>query len=82
LQTYVGTYELAPGFDIVMTVEGGQLMTQATGQPKFRVFAESETKFFLKVVDAQLEFVKNDKGELTHVILHQGGRDAKAPKKR
>jgi len=82
LQTYVGTYELAPGFDIVMTVEGGQLMTQATGQPKFPVFAESETKFFLKVVDAQLEFVKNDKGEITHVILHQGGRDAKAPKKR
>jgi len=34
------------------------------------------------VVDAQLEFVKNDKGEVTHVILHQGGRDAKAPKKR
>ncbi len=65
-----------------MTVEGGQLMTQATGQPKFPVFAESETKFFLKVVDAQLEFVKNDKGEVTHVILHQGGRDAKAPKKR
>ncbi len=82
LQTYVGTYELAPGFDIVMTVEGGQLMTQATGQPKFPVFAESETKFFLKLVDAQLEFVKNDKGEVTHVILHQGGRDAKAPKKR
>ena len=82
LQTYVGTYELAPGFDIVMTVEGGQLMTQATGQPKFPVFAESETKFFLKLVDAQLEFVKNDKGEVTQVILHQGGRDAKAPKKR
>lgn len=82
LQAYVGTYELAPGFDIVMTVEGGQLMTQATGQPKFPVFAESETKFFLKLVDAQLEFVKNDKGEVTQVILHQGGRDAKAPKKR
>jgi CubicO group peptidase (beta-lactamase class C family) len=80
LQAYAGTYELAPGFDLVMTVEGGQLMTQATGQPKFPVFAESATKFFLKVVDAQLEFVKNDKGEVTHVILHQGGRDVKGPK--
>jgi CubicO group peptidase (beta-lactamase class C family) len=80
LQTYVGTYELAPGFDIVMTLEGNQLMTQATGQPKFPVFAESDTKFFLKVVDAQLEFLKNDKGEVTHVILHQGGRDVKGPK--
>jgi CubicO group peptidase (beta-lactamase class C family) len=80
LQTYVGTYELAPGFDIVMTLEGNQLMTQATGQPKFPVFAESDTKFILKVVDAQLEFLKNDKGEVTHVILHQGGRDVKGPK--
>ena len=80
LQTYVGTYQLAPGFDIVMTLEGNQLMTQATGQPKFPVFSESDTKFFLKVVDAQLEFVKNDKGQVTDVILHQGGRDVKGPK--
>ena len=64
-----------------MTLEGGQLMTQATNQPKFPLFAESETLFFLKVVDAQVEFVKNDKGEVTHLILHQGGRDQKAMKK-
>lgn len=60
-----------------MTLEGGQLMTQATGQPKFPLFAESETKFFLKVVDAEVEFFKNDKGEVTHIILHQAGRDVK-----
>jgi len=65
----------------VMTLEGGQLMTQATGQSKFPMFAESETKFFLKVVDAEVEFFKNDKGEVTHLILHQGGHDGKATKK-
>jgi hypothetical protein len=64
-----------------MTLEGGQLMTQATGQPKFPLFAESETKFFLKVVDAEVEFVKNDKGEVTGLVLHQGGQDIKATKK-
>ena len=42
---------------------------------------ESETKFFLKVVDAQVEFFKNDKGEVTHIILHQGGQDMKGTKK-
>src|SRR5260370_15261805 len=31
----VRTYELVPDVDIVMTLEGGQLMTQATGQSKF-----------------------------------------------
>jgi CubicO group peptidase (beta-lactamase class C family) len=81
LEKYVGTYELMPNFDLVMTLEGGQLMTQATGQSKFPLFAESETKFFLKVVDAEVEFFKNDKGEVTHLILHQGGHDGKAVKK-
>ncbi len=81
LEKYVGTYELMPNFDLVMTLEGGQLMTQATGQSKFPMFAESETKFFLKVVDAEVEFFKNDKGEVTHLILHQGGHDGKATKK-
>jgi CubicO group peptidase (beta-lactamase class C family) len=81
LGAYVGTYQLTPDFAIVVTLEGGQLMEQATGQPKFPLFAESETKFFLKVVDAEVEFFKNEKGEVTHLILHQGGQDQKGTKK-
>jgi CubicO group peptidase (beta-lactamase class C family) len=81
LRQYVGTYELAPTFSIAITLENGQLMTQATNQQKLPLFAESETMFFLKVVDAQVEFVKNEKGEVTHLVLHQNGRDAKGVKK-
>jgi len=81
LANYDGTYELAPTFSIVITLENGHLMEQATNQPKFPLFAESETKFFLKVVDAQVEFFKNDKGEVTHLVLHQGGRDVSGTKK-
>jgi len=81
LEKYVGTYELMPNFDIVVTLEGSQLMSQATGQSKFPLFAESETKFFLKVVDAEVDFFKNDKGDVTHLILHQGGHDVKGTKK-
>jgi CubicO group peptidase (beta-lactamase class C family) len=81
LANYVGTYQIAPDFALVMTLEGGQLMTQATGQPKFPLFAESETKFFLKVVDAEVDFVKNDKSEVTGLVLHQGGQDIKGAKK-
>ena len=81
LATYVGTYELTPTFSIVMTLEDGHLMTQATNQPKFPLFAESPTEFFLKVVDAQVEFFKNDAGQVTYLILHQGGRDTKGVKK-
>jgi CubicO group peptidase (beta-lactamase class C family) len=73
LDAYIGQYELAPNFILTMTREGDSLMTQATGQPKFELFPESETKFFLKPIDAQVTFVKDDKGVVTHLILHQGG---------
>ena len=53
-------------------------MTQATGQAKLEVFPESETKFFLKVVDAQITFVRDERGTVIHLILHQGGKDQKA----
>jgi CubicO group peptidase (beta-lactamase class C family) len=75
---YVGQYQLAPTFILTVTREGDRLMTQATGQGKIEVFPESDTKFFLKVVDAQITFVKDDSGKVTHLILHQGGRDQKA----
>ena len=81
LRKYVGTYELAPDFSLVMTFENGQLMSQATNQNKNPLFAESESRFFLKVVDAQVEFFKNDKGEVTHLLLYQGGREMKGMRK-
>ncbi|HMV48477.1 MAG TPA: serine hydrolase [Blastocatellia bacterium] len=73
LDAYVGEYELTPAFKLTITNENGQLMMHPTGQPKFELYAESETKFFLKVIEAGVTFVKNDKGEVTHLILHQGG---------
>ncbi|MDQ3013107.1 MAG: serine hydrolase [Acidobacteriota bacterium] len=70
---YVGEYELAPTFTIKISRDGDRLMATPTGQPPAELFPESETKFFLKVVDAQISFVKDDKGAVTHLILHQGG---------
>jgi len=81
LAQYTGTYTLSPTMDVTMTLEGDSLMTQITGQPKFPLFAESEDRFFLKVVDAQVEFVKDAQGKVTHLIIHQGGVDAKAVRK-
>ncbi len=75
LARYVGTYEMAPGRNMSITLDGEQLLTQLSGQQKLQVFAESETLFFLKVVDAQLEFNVSAAGEVASVTLHQGGRD-------
>lgn len=73
-ESLVGLYELAPGFDLTVTRAGDRLYAQATGQEKNELFPESETRYFLKVVDAQIDFVREN-GVVTSVILHQGGRD-------
>jgi len=59
LAEYVGSYELGPGFVFAVTLEGEQLITQITGQPKVPIFAESETIFFPKVVDAEIELLSS-----------------------
>jgi CubicO group peptidase (beta-lactamase class C family) len=81
LSTYVGTYEVAPGVDMMIRLDDDHLTTQLTGQPQFPIFAESETKFFLKVVDAQVEFMKDASGAVTHAVMHQNGRDRTVERK-
>jgi CubicO group peptidase (beta-lactamase class C family) len=78
---YAGEYELRPGFSIAVTREGDRIFAQATGQPKFEIFPESETRFFLKVADAQIEFVRGADGKVTGLVLHQNGRDLPGKRK-
>jgi CubicO group peptidase (beta-lactamase class C family) len=77
LSDYVGTYR-APVPAIEITLKGDQLRSQVAGQGKLLIFPESESKFFLKVVDAQLEFFRDAAGKVTHLILYQNGRELKA----
>jgi CubicO group peptidase (beta-lactamase class C family) len=72
LSRYVGNYELVPGFVLAITVEGDRIFSQATGQGKVEIFPETETRFFLKVVDATLDFSKDEAGNYSKVTLHQG----------
>jgi CubicO group peptidase (beta-lactamase class C family) len=77
---YLGDYELAPNFLMTITSEGGKLMGQATGQQKFELFPSSATEFYLKVVAAQISFVRDQQGKVTQLILHQNGRNMEAKK--
>ena len=74
---YAGTYQLGPNVLLTMSRDGDKFYTQLTGQPKAQVFAESDRKFFLKVVDAQLTF-EIAQSAATSVTLHQNGRDTVA----
>lgn len=80
LKKYVGDYQLAPSFILTITFENGQLFVQATGQGKSAMFAEKENYFFLKLVDAQIEFIKNADGKTERLVLSQGGQQIPAVK--
>lgn len=58
MDTYVGKYELSPGFIIAISRTEEQLFAQATGQPTIEIYPASETRFFIKEVDAQITFNK------------------------
>jgi len=76
LPRYVGVYRNAGGADMSVTLENNQLLSKLGNQNALPIFAESETMFFPKVVDAQLEFSGKDaQGRPTQLTLHQGGRD-------
>jgi len=78
---YVGDYELTPEFILTVYREGDRFWVQATGQPAFELFPESATAFFLKAVDARIEFHKDDGGAVTELVLFQGGQEMPAPRK-
>jgi len=74
LNRYVGAYQMTNGPAMLITLENNQLFSRLGNQQAVPIFPESETMFFLKVVDAQLEFST----DATHLTLHQGGRDMAA----
>ena len=80
LERYVGVYEVAPGVSFTVTRRDDRLFAQPTGQSEAELFALSEKQFFLKVVDAQIEFQTGEGGKVTGFLLHQGGRDIPAKK--
>jgi hypothetical protein len=80
LSQYVGAYQMPNGGPLMLVaMEGNQLTTKLGTQPALPIFPQSETMFFLKAVDAQIEFTKDDaSGKVTQLTLHQGGRDMAA----
>ena len=74
LEKFVGSYAIAPNFVMAVTLEGDQLVTQATGQGKVPIFAKSANTFFPKVIDAELVFDLDAEGKATGLTLIQNGR--------
>jgi CubicO group peptidase (beta-lactamase class C family) len=79
LEAFVGRYDYG-GPILTVTREGKQLHAQLTGQPRFEIFAKSADTLFWKVVEAEVQFVKNDAGEVVKAIHKQNGAVIQAPR--
>jgi CubicO group peptidase (beta-lactamase class C family) len=82
LRKYTGTYrDMIPGYDIAITLEAGHLVAQITDSDKHPLVAESDSAFFDKQSEAELEFLQNEKGEYTVVLYTQAGHKMKGLRK-
>jgi nitroreductase len=77
---YVGRYQLNEEVAVNITEDDSRLFVQATGQAKIEIFPEKKDKFFLKVADIQISFVRSGEGQVIELIVHQGGQDTLAKK--
>ena len=76
---YAGQYVMALDSKsyaaVTMTIkrDGDAIFRQIPGWFAQEIFPESETVFFNATEDEQLTFIKNDKGEMTGLIVEQNG---------
>ena len=77
---YVGFYRLSDEKVFSVTREGDQLFNQTTGQRKFEIFPESDQKFFYTISAAQVNFERDADAHVVALVLHQGGRERRAPR--
>lgn len=75
LAEYAGTYRMTDApIDNVIAIQNGHLTTKLGNQPALDLFAESETRFFLRSVDAQIEFFRDPTTHaINRLILYQNG---------
>jgi hypothetical protein len=81
LERLVGEYALTSQVTLTVTREGDALYVQPSRQPKFRLWASAPDRFFLREVDAQLEFELDAAGHATAVTLVQQGARRRAPRR-
>ena len=74
---YIGQYQDAGDAEFIFSFfrEGDKFYGQATDQDKFEIFPASETKFFLKAFNAQVDFVRDAEGRVVSIIWRQSGRE-------
>lgn len=75
---YVGTYELNARRTFTVSREGNRLFIDVPRGSKSELFAESKSKFFLKAPDGLIEFLKDEKGQVTALEIRANEQTLRA----
>lgn len=80
---YVGQYQPNPAVTLTITREGDKLLFQQNTNPeKQELLPESETSFFTNANrHLTYSFIKDEKGQVTHLVLQNAGREVARARK-
>jgi CubicO group peptidase (beta-lactamase class C family) len=81
LEKLVGVYNIAEGVDMFISMGENGLMARMTGQNAFPIYAEAPLTFFLKVVEAQIVFEKDEFNQVSKLFLLQNGNRLEAKRR-
>ncbi|WP_066507750.1 serine hydrolase [Abyssisolibacter fermentans] len=70
---YVGKYNFISNANLDIIKKDNKLYAQVTGQKAFEIFPQTNNKFFAKELEVTIEFVNNDKDEVTELKFKQLG---------
>lgn len=86
LEKLRGEYEVSAQLSLTIKPSGNGLMVQASGQPPMFFSYEGPVnehpQFFTKALDAQIEFLPNERARVSDLVLHLGGQSMNAKRLR
>jgi len=80
LESYCGVYDVGGGKRVSFRLENGNLIAEPSGQQAMQAFFESETKFYFTSSPIEAEFVRDEGGRVTHMLMRRDGRARRAPR--
>jgi CubicO group peptidase (beta-lactamase class C family) len=68
---FTGLYQLSEGWYVTLTLENGQIMTQANGEDKFPTFPKSDSVIWIDAYNASMTFVTGKDGKV-NMLRYRG----------
>jgi CubicO group peptidase (beta-lactamase class C family) len=81
-EAYAGQYQPNPSLVVTVTPQGDKLMMQQGSSEKQELVPESESSFFMPSNrEVTYTFVKDEKGQVTHLVVQREGQEVGRAKK-